>query len=115
MPIRKACRIDLEKAKHKVLRGGAEAWRVSPREEHGWNIDAWLTRFRPGETHDWHDHKEDELIYIVEGEGRYELEGGAIEFKAGDCIFLPRKTRHRSMTAGTKDVKLLAIFHPARE
>ena len=112
---REACLIRPENQKHKVLDGGAQAWRMTSQEDHGWNVDAWLTVFRPGETHEWHDHEEDELIYIIEGEGRYELEDRSIEFRGGDCIFLPRKTMHRSMTGGERDVKLLAIFHPARE
>lgn len=113
---REACLIRPPGAlKRKTLAGGARAWRVTSREDHGWNVDAWLTVFRPGETHEWHAHEEDELIYVVEGEGRYELEDRSIEFRAGDCVFLPRKTRHRSMTGGEKDVRLLAIFHPARE
>ena len=112
MSDREACLIRPETQKHKVLDGGAHAWRMTSQEDHGWNVDAWLTVFRPGETHEWHDHEEDELIYIIEGEGRYELEDKSIEFRGGDCIFLPRKTMHRSMTGGREGRKAAGHIPP---
>lgn len=108
-------RIDLAAAKHKTLDGGAEAWRVMSRAGHGMNLDAWHTRFSPGHSHDWHEHDQDELIYIIKGSGRYEIEGGAVEFRTGDYIFMPRNTQHRSVAGDDGEVELIAIFQPARE
>jgi quercetin dioxygenase-like cupin family protein len=70
---------------------------------------------KPGETHDWHDHQEDEVIYVIDGEGRYELKERTIEYKKDDFIFMPKKTMHKNITTGTKDVLLVAIFNPATE
>jgi quercetin dioxygenase-like cupin family protein len=112
---RKPIRIDLSKAKHKIISGGAEAWRIMSREGYGMNLDTWHTRFSPGDRHEWHEHNEDELIYIIKGKGRYEIEGGAIEFQAGDYIFMPRNTQHQSVASDDGDVELIAIFQPARE
>lgn len=112
---RRPIRIDLSSAKHKTLEGGAEAWRVMSCEGYGMNLDAWHTRFSPGHSHDWHEHDQDELIYIIKGSGRYEIEDGSIEFRAGDYIFMPSNTQHRSVAGDDGEVELVAIFQPARE
>ena len=112
---RRPIRIDLAAAKHKTLEGGAQAWRVMSQEGHGMNLDAWHTRFSPGHSHDWHEHDQDELIYIIKGNGRYEIEGGAVVFQSGDYIFMPRHTQHRSVAGDDGEVELIAIFQPARE
>ncbi len=115
MASQQASLIDLENVYRKVLDGGAEAFRVSSNADHGVDMTIWWTRMKPGETHDWHDHQEDEVIYVIDGEGRYELKERTIEYKKDDFIFMPKKTMHKNITTGTKDVLLVAIFNPATE
>ncbi|MEE9275843.1 MAG: cupin domain-containing protein [bacterium] len=93
--------------------GGASHRPIVSREETGIDMTVFHARFRPGESHDWHAHEEDEVIYVVSGEGRYELEDGEIRYRAGEFILMPRGTKHRNSGAGEEDVILVAMFQPA--
>ena len=57
----------------------------------------------------------DELIFCVSGEGRYELKVGEIRFGAGEFIFMPKGTEHRSSSTTEAPVELVAIFQPGLE
>ncbi len=57
----------------------------------------------------------DEVIFCVSGEGRYELEGGELRFQAGEFIFMPKGTEHKSSSTTDKPVELVAIFQPGLE
>ena len=60
-----------------------------------------------------HHHTYEEAIYIIEGEGRVHTEEGDASFKPGYSIYLPRLVRHCLENTGSKNVRLLGVFHPS--
>ena len=60
-----------------------------------------------------HHHTYEEAIYILEGEGRVWTEEGSVEFNAGTSIYLPRGVTHCLENSGSRDIRLLGVFHPS--
>jgi len=60
-----------------------------------------------------HHHTYEEAIYIIEGEGRVHTEEGDAAFKRGSSIYLPRLVKHCVENTGSKDIRLLGVFHPS--
>lgn len=60
----------------------------------------------------WYDQDERELVVVVSGAARLEIEGrGEVRLSAGDFIDLPAHLRHRvAWTDPTVDTVWLAIF-----
>ena len=51
--------------------------------------------FTPGSRTNWHTHAVGQILYVLSGVGRYQLEGEmAQEIKPGDTVVVPPKTRH---------------------
>ena len=51
--------------------------------------------FTPGGRTNWHTHAVGQILYVVSGVGRFQLEGEAVqEIGAGDTVVIPPKTRH---------------------
>ncbi len=96
-----------------TLKGGAAHRPIVSRESAGTDLTVFRSQIRPGQSHDWHSHEQDEVIFVISGEGRYELEGGEIRYRAGEFIFMPRGTQHCNSVIGEEDVHLVAIFQPA--
>jgi mannose-6-phosphate isomerase-like protein (cupin superfamily) len=60
-----------------------------------------------------HHHTYEEAIYIIEGEGRVHTDEGDASFKPGYSIYLPRLVRHCIENTGSKNIRLLGVFHPS--
>ncbi len=112
---RRARLIRPEEMPSEGMAGGATHRPIVTRAADGTNLTVYYSRIQPGQTHDWHHHEEDEVIFVVSGQGRYDLEDGSIPYRAGQFIFMPRGTRHCNNCTGSDDVMLVAIFQPGRE
>jgi quercetin dioxygenase-like cupin family protein len=60
-----------------------------------------------------HYHAYEEAIYILEGRGRVHTDDGNAEFETGTSIYLPRGIRHSLENTGSKNIRLLGVFHPS--
>lgn len=60
-----------------------------------------------------HHHTYEEAIFILEGHGRFWVDGTDAPFGPGSCIYLPRLVPHSLRNAGPDDVVLLGVFHPS--
>jgi cupin 2 domain-containing protein len=60
----------------------------------------------------WYDQEEDELVLLVSGAARLQIEGGPeLALGEGDWVELPRHLRHRvAWTAPDRDTVWLAVF-----
>ena len=68
---------------------------------------------RPGCRHPLHMHsREDELIYVLEGEVRVHIDGRWIACQAGEAIFLPRGREH-TYAVVSHAARLLVLGVPA--
>ncbi len=51
--------------------------------------------FMPGGRTNWHAHAVGQVLYVLSGVGRYQLEGQVVqEIGPGDTVIIPPKTRH---------------------
>ena len=51
--------------------------------------------FTPGGRTNWHTHAVGQILYVLSGSGRYQLEGHPVEeINAGDTIIIPPDARH---------------------
>jgi DNA-binding transcriptional MerR regulator/quercetin dioxygenase-like cupin family protein len=60
-----------------------------------------------------HRHREqDEWIYIIEGECRFEVGAERLRLTAGESIFIPRGTTHAWATATGRPVRVINVYQP---
>ena len=51
--------------------------------------------FTPGGRTNWHTHAVGQVLYVISGTGRYQLDGETVEeIRAGDTVIVPPNTRH---------------------
>lgn len=56
-------------------------------------------------------HSFDQVIFIVDGKGKAELDGKISNVKSGDMIFVPSGTSHNIMnTDSQKPIKLISVY-----
>ncbi len=59
------------------------------------NIDAGILVLKPGQKDIQKPHSQDEIYYIIEGNGFIEIKDTIRSFHSGMCIFVPSNTPHR--------------------
>jgi mannose-6-phosphate isomerase-like protein (cupin superfamily) len=60
-----------------------------------------------------HTHEvEEQIYYILEGEGLMELDGDKKIVRPGLTIFIPPQVRHALYNTGTKDLTFLVVSSP---
>ena len=65
----------------------------------------------PGKTAPKHRHPGEEIIYVLEGQLEYKLEGKPpVILKAGDVLFIPAGTVHSAKNVGTGNGAELATY-----
>ena len=84
----------------------------------GEQTDGALTVFEsipaPGEGPPLHLHeREDEILYVLEGEFRVRLEDELSEATPGSFVFIPRGLAHTWQNAGSAAARVLFAFAPA--
>jgi len=67
--------------------------------------------FPPGVDAARHSHPGEELVYLIEGELEYRLDGRApVVLKAGDVLLIPYGTNHAVKNVGTGNAAELATY-----
>jgi len=66
----------------------------------------------PGKAPD-HSHTYDEVIYVIEGEGVFHVDGTELAMSPGTCIHLPPLVPHCLENKGDRDLRVLGVFHPS--
>lgn len=59
-----------------------------------------------------HFHTYDEVIYVLEGEGAFHVDGTSRPIEPGSCIELPARTIHCLENTGQATMRLVAVFRP---
>src|ERR1044072_6868067 len=68
----------------------------------------------PGRAVTPHHHREiEEIYYILSGRGVMTVGDEKREVAAGDCIYVPRRSRHTLENTGAEPMKLLLVCGPA--
>ena len=67
--------------------------------------------FEPGTAFGNHNHPGEEIIYVLEGELEYIVEGKpAVTLKAGEVLFIPAGTIHSAKNVGNTKASELATY-----
>lgn len=65
----------------------------------------------PGVLAPKHNHPGEEVVYVLEGELEYQLEGKpAVTLKAGEVLFIPAGTAHSAKNVGKTNAAELATY-----
>ena len=72
-----------------------------------------LAEFHPGQQAPAHSHdQQEEIIYILEGEGEFITPEETIPLKPGVAVFIPPGLEHRIVLTGDQPLKLVTVFSP---
>jgi mannose-6-phosphate isomerase-like protein (cupin superfamily) len=71
-----------------------------------------LMSLRPGEEIGVEIHKVDQVLYVVDGEGRVVLDGVDKEFEKGEIVFVPAGVQHNVINTDGEPMKLFTIYAP---
>jgi quercetin dioxygenase-like cupin family protein len=66
----------------------------------------------PGRAPD-HYHHYDEVLYVLEGEGRLHIDGEEEPLGRGSCVHLPSRLVHCLENTGDREMRVCAVFRPA--
>src|SRR5947208_14839708 len=77
-------------------------------------VTAFESAIPPGEGPPLHVHaNEDEMLYVLEGEFRFQIEDQVHEAPAGSIMYVPRTVPHCWQNAGDTPGRLLIFFTPS--
>ena len=81
--------------------------------ETGDEVQVVLMSIEPGseigeEVHD----DEDQLVMLVEGQGKVVLDGEESDFNEGDMVLVPKGTSHNFITEGDDAMKIITTYSP---
>lgn len=60
------------------------------------------------ETH----HSEDQVLYLLSGNGKVLLNGQESDFNPGDCVLVPAGVEHNFTTVGNEPMKIITTYSP---
>ena len=60
-----------------------------------------------------HYHRYDEVVYVLEGEGKLHIDGETAPLRAGTCVHLPAGLVHCLENVGPGEMRVLGVFRPA--
>jgi mannose-6-phosphate isomerase-like protein (cupin superfamily) len=60
-----------------------------------------------------HFHKYDEVVYVLEGDGRLHVDGETVPLRPGSCVHLPAGLVHCIENVGPGGMRVLGVFRPA--
>jgi quercetin dioxygenase-like cupin family protein len=67
----------------------------------------------PAGAHSFHKHpKQEEVIYVIEGEIEEWVDGEKRTLRSGDSVFIPPDVVHASFNLSDQKARLLAILGP---
>ena len=86
---------------------------IGPINSDAKNLAFGLAEFHPGETAPAHTHgSQEEIIYILEGEGDFITADGVKALAPGVAVFIPPGLEHRIVVKGGRPLKLVTLFSP---
>lgn len=68
---------------------------------------------RPGASIGYHLQREDEIYYVVSGEGRMTVDDRAIDMRPGDAVLTRPGSSHGIVQTGAADLVLIITYHKA--
>jgi len=78
----------------------------------GKNSQLVLMCLQPGEAIGDEVHHVDQIIYVVDGQGRVVLDGDPEELEKGDIVFVPAGTQHNVYNTDEDPMRLFTVYAP---
>jgi len=92
---------------------GSLGWCCRPADTGAKDLVVIEVTLAPRGGHAFHKHpKQEEVIYVMEGQVEQWLDQQKRVLKAGDSIFIPAGVVHASFNTGKANAKMLAILGP---
>lgn len=99
--------------KREELEWGSLAWFSSPVASNAKDLVVIEVTLSPGGGHNFHKHpKQEELIYVIEGEIEQWVDREKRMLRSGDSAFMGADVVHASFNISGRNAKLLAILGP---
>ena len=94
---------------------GSLQWLVSANNKASENMTLGRVTFKPGQANPPHFHPNcEEILYVVNGTIEHTLpQGGTAILQAGDCIVLPKGSKHSARNTGTEEAVVIVVFDSA--
>ena len=71
-----------------------------------------ITEYMPSHAHDWHDHPQDEVIFVLSGRGLTETAEGKREIVPGDMVYVPANVKHATYNTHVEPLRAIIIKSP---
>src|SRR5271165_2010157 len=105
--------ISAAEVKREQLEWGSLAWFSSPTASNSKELVLLEVSLSPTGGHNFHKHpRQEEVIYVIEGEIEQWLDREKRILRSGDSVFIGPDVVHASFNAGDRTAKLLAILGP---
>jgi quercetin dioxygenase-like cupin family protein len=92
---------------------GSLAWCCRPSSTGSEHLTVIEVTLAPGGGHAFHKHpKQEEVIYVVDGQVEQWLDQGKRVLSTGDSVYIPAGTVHATFNTSPRDARLLAILGP---
>jgi len=105
--------ISAKDVKREELEWGSLAWFSSPAASGAKDLVAIEVTLSPTRGHNFHKHpKQEELIYVIEGEIEQWVDREKRTLRPGDSAFIGADVVHASFNVSDRNAKLLAILGP---
>ena len=99
--------------KREQLPWGSLAWFSSPIVSKASNLVVLEVTLKPSGAHSFHKHpKQEEVIYVIEGEIEEWIDRGKRILRPGDSAFIAPDVVHASFNLSNQNARLLAILGP---
>jgi len=93
---------------------GSLGWCSRPADTSAEKLVAIEVTLTPGGGHAFHKHpRQEEVIYVIDGQVEQWREDELRVLGPGDSVFLPADTVHASFNTSDRNAKLLAVLSPA--
>jgi mannose-6-phosphate isomerase-like protein (cupin superfamily) len=76
------------------------------------SVTQFVGHIPPGRAPD-HFHRYDEVVYVLDGEGAFHVDGESAPLRAGACVHLPAGLVHCLENVGPEEMTVLGVFRPA--
>ncbi len=67
----------------------------------------------PGGQVPAHDHVQEEVYYVIAGQGEIEIDGETQAVREGEAVYVPSGKMHNLRNPGTRDMTFIFIYSPA--
>jgi mannose-6-phosphate isomerase-like protein (cupin superfamily) len=89
------------------------AFRLLATPEHGCRSVTQFVGYIPVVRAPDHFHRYEEVVYVLEGEGKLHVDGETVPLRSGTCVHLPSGLVHCLENVGPGEMRVLGVFRPA--